>query len=417
MEKILALRRERAKYAEEMLALVNNAENQGRGLNEEEQKKWDVLHTKAKDLDARIKVLEETEAINRDVNTIVNGGHRPQPGATAEGGEEYPFKNLGELLNALRFNGRDSRLHMALDMNVGEGGGYMVPPAFRDSMFEVAPQEAIVRPRATVIPPGDIPDQEEQWPALNQEAGQGMYGGVSVAYTKSGTEKPMTDFKIKKITVKPVEYAGYIEVPDNLLRNWQSAGALIERLFRGAAIAFEDDKFLTGGLGVGEPLAVLNSGALLTQNRAQANEISYADVIAMYTKFFVRGSAGIFTYNPTCLAQLMTMESSQGDLIWAFSAREGEPDRLLGLPAIRNVRQPGLGSKGDLMLSDFNYYLVKDGSGPFIASSEHYKFRDNLTAIKFFSNHDGKPWMNGPIVDEDGNSYSPFVALDVPSGG
>ena len=71
---------------------------------------------------------------------------------------------------------------------------------------------------------------------------------------------------------------------------------------------------------------------------------------------------------------------------------------------------------GDLILADWGYYLVKDGSGPFVAASEHVLFTSNKTIIKIFWNVDGAPWLQAPIAEENGYQVSPFVALDVPAG-
>jgi hypothetical protein len=49
-----------------------------------------------------------------------------------------------------------------------------------------------------------------------------------------------------------------------------------------------------------------------------------------------------------------------------------------------------------------------------IAASEHALFKQNKTVVKAFKTVDGGPWLDGAIKQEDGESYSPFVALDVP---
>jgi len=412
MENILALKRERANYIQELTALVGESEKQGRPLNEEESKKWDGYYVKAEDLKNRIEVLEKTAALNRDISQIDKPANKPMPGQVQEGNESG-FKSIGEMLHSLRYQPNDSRLQAALDMNVGEKGGYAVPAEFRNTLYMVEPQEAIIRPRAIIIPPGDIPDQEVQFPALNQSSNENMYGGVEIKWTKSGTTKPETDFTIRKIALKPEEMAGFIEVPDNLLRNWSACSALIERLFRGAHIAAEDTAFYKGD-GVGKPKGVLNSGALLAVNRAVANTIAYADVKAMYSKFKF-GGAGVWVGSQSILTQLMSLKDEANQLIWQPNAREGAPGVLFGIPLLFNERSAQLGSKGDLMLCDFQYYLIKDGSGPFIATSEHVKFKDNITVIKFFGNTDGQSWLSGPIVQEGGYQVSPFVALDVPA--
>jgi HK97 family phage major capsid protein len=68
------------------------------------------------------------------------------------------------------------------------------------------------------------------------------------------------------------------------------------------------------------------------------------------------------------------------------------------------------------VLADWSYYLIKDGSGPFVAASEHVYFLNNKTVIKIFWNVDGTPWLNAPFTEENGYQVSPFVALDVPAG-
>jgi hypothetical protein len=74
----------------------------------------------------------------------------------------------------------------------------------------------------------------------------------------------------------------------------------------------------------------------------------------------------------------------------------------------------GLGVTGDLMLADFSAYVIKDGSGPFVAMSDQVHFLKNKTVIKAFWNVDGSPWLTEPIVPSTSNSTalaSPFVVL------
>ena len=39
----------------------------------------------------------------------------------------------------------------------------------------------------------------------------------------------------------------------------------------------------------------------------------------------------------------------------------------------------------------------------------------NKTVIKAFKTVDGAPWPDAPFLQEDGQTYSPFVVLDVPA--
>jgi HK97 family phage major capsid protein len=84
---------------------------------------------------------------------------------------------------------------------------------------------------------------------------------------------------------------------------------------------------------------------------------------------------------------------------------------LMGYPIMWHERSPALGTKGDLTLADLSNYLIKDGSGPFVASSEHVKFTSNKTVFKIFWNVDGQPWLTAPFTQEGGFVVSPFVTL------
>ena len=147
----------------------------------------------------------------------------------------------------------------------------MVPTQFRPDLMQVTPQEAIVRPRATIIPPGIPPDAEVTVPVLDQTAGENIYGGVQIAWIGEGDTKPQTDFQLKQRDLVPHEVAGHIVVTDKLLRNWPAAEVTIGKLLRQAVIGAEDQAFLTGN-GVAKPHGVIHSGAVINVARATANQ-------------------------------------------------------------------------------------------------------------------------------------------------
>jgi HK97 family phage major capsid protein len=124
------------------------------------------------------------------------------------------------------------------------------------------------------------------------------------------------------------------------------------------------------------------------------------------------GGSLVWVASQTCLPQLMTMVDAGNNLIWQPSAREGAPGTLLGFPLLINDQSPALGTQGDLVLIDLDYYLVKDGSGISVQASEHPLFTSNRTIIKAFWNVDGQPWLTSPLLQRDGvTQVSPFVVL------
>lgn len=426
------LRDKRTKLVAELRGIINAAESEDRDLTAEEQSSYDAQKVELDALDKRIGRMASVEGAEAAGAAVI--------GAVSRGGQvtipdgphaRTEFESMGEFLSAVRFNPSDQRLSYVENVAVGADGqigaslrmdndaqgGFMVPPQLRTQILSVAPQDALVRPRANVIPAGSPPDGAITMPALDQSGAnpKNMFGGVEFKWIAEGEEKPETDAKLKSITLSPHEIAGFVTITDKLLRNWQASGAFIENLFRSAYAAAEDYAFLRG-TGVGQPLGAINSGAMRFVNRATANRVAYVDLLNMVSRFLMRGGQSpVWSMPQSALVDIATMTDPEGHYIWKPGAVDGFAGTLLGYPVRWNNRSPALGAKGDITLIDWSQYLIKDGSGPFVATSEHVKFTSNQTVIKFFSNVDGAPWLTSPIAEENGYEVSPFVGLDVPA--
>lgn len=423
---LVSLRAKRTEILASMRGLVETAESEDRDLTAEEQTAFDGFKAEQGVLDKRIDrlaQLEDATALTpaREAAGRRNGIIHPPGDAARE------FSSIGEFMAAVRFRPTDQRLSWVenvganvdeemraeLRMDDGASGGFAIPPQFRDVLLKLTPQQAIIRPRAQVLPAGTPPDAPVTMPALDQTgaAPGNWFGGVQVQWIGEGQTKPATDMKLREITLTPHEVAGVITITDKLLRNWQSAGAMLEQQLRGAIAQAEDFAFLTGN-GVAKPLGIIRSGATYKVSRTTANSVTYDDIVEMMARCF---GMGTFVYSRSVLPQLMKLRDPEGHYIWATSARDGEPNTLLGRPAVQSDRNPILGSLGDIWIADLGQYLIKDGSGPFVAASEHVLFQQNKTMIKVFWNVDGAPWLTAPLQLENGYVASPFVTLNVPS--
>lgn len=428
-----ALREKRAKLVADMRAILTGAENDnGRDLTAEEIAAYDALEAELEKLKPQINRAERLEQEEASLSSIrpaaarQNGIIRP-PGPEAA----REFESFGQFMHAVRFNPNDQRLNFVesaganaddlsaeMRMDSNAQGGFMVPTQLRPALLSVPAQDALVRPRASVIEAGDPPDAGVTFPALDQTGNNpgNMFGGVEVKWIGEGDEKPETNANLREITLTPHEVAGFTTITDKLLRNWRASSAFIEKLLRDAVAGGEDYAFLRGN-GITQPLGALNSGATYFVNRAVANQVSYRDLVGMVARLLMRGGTSpVWSMPQSALQQIALLKDDNNNLIWQANAREGFAGTLLGYPVRWNNRAPGLGSKGDILLADWSYYLIKDGSGPFVATSEHVKFTSNKTVIKIFWNVDGAPWLTAPIKEENGYQVSPFVGLDVPAG-
>jgi len=334
------------------------------------------------------------------------------------------FRNLGEFIYTVAFNRGDPRLPdlyhaysaetRAQTMGTGSEGGFNVPEQFMPQLLAATPQGSIVRPRARVIPAGDPPDAKITMPALDQTVAANMYGGVTVTTVAEAASKTETSAKFREVSLEPAEIAGWIRVSDKLLRNWGAASVTLAGLLRGAMIAWEDYRFLRG-TGMAEPLGIINCTAKLNQVRGTANSVVWNDIRNMYGKVKFGGSL-VWIASQTVLPALMNISDAGSNnlFVTAFQGASGAvPATLLGIPIVFADRLPAVGTEGDLILADLQYYLIKDGSGPFIDASPHVYFTNDQTVIRITWNVDGRPWLTQALQLEgsSSNSVSPFVVL------
>lgn len=430
-----ALREKRAKLVADMRAMHAVAEKDNdRDFTADEATAYAALEAELAPLKVQIERAERLESEETALGAVAQPAAGRRNGVQHPGGPEASreFENIGHLIHAVRFNPNDQRLNFVegvgaaddgtelsaeMRMDNNTSGGFMIPPQLRTTIMSVPAQDALVRPRAQVLEAGTPPDSGVKIPALDQTGTNpgNMFGGVEIRWIGEGDDKPETDAKLREIELTPHEVAGTIVVTDKLIRNWQAANTFLETNLRGAVTASEDYAFLRG-TGVSQPLGAINSGAMYYINRTTALHVTYTDLVGMVARLLMRGGTSpVWSMPQAALVDIATMTDPEGHYIWQANARDGFAGSLLGYPVRWNNRSVGFGSKGDIVLADWFYYVVKDGSGPFVAASEHVLFRQNKTVVKIFWNVDGAPWLTAPIKEENGYQVSPFVGLDVPA--
>ncbi len=420
MNKLAELRQLMTACAERMNVILSAADNEHRNLSADEEAEYDRLDKGIDDCKVEIDKIEKDEARRsklNNVNTFLNQPQRsfPIPGIIVKpSDDDKEFKSLGEFLYLMRFDADNRKLaeYREQTMSVGEEGGLMVPSQFRPEIFKIDPDTALVRPRATVIPAGSPPDAEITFPVLNQSTN--MYGGITMYKVAEGVSTTESDAKLKDVSMKPNGVGGHVEITNKLLRNWQAAGSFITTQMQGARTYYEDMQFMSGN-GVGGPTGFLGHKSNIKVNRGTANQISYTDTVNMLARILMRGGNYVWITSQTTIPQLATLADAGNNNIWHASAAAGMPTTLHGIPVLFHERVPALGTMGDLMLVNLSYYLIKDGSGPYVRVSDQVRFLQDKTIFQVIWNIDGKPWLDAPIKLEGGaaaNTVSPFVILN-----
>lgn len=301
---------------------------------------------------------------------------------------------------------------------VGASGGYTVPVAFRPEMFAKPAEATIVRSRAFPIP---MTTTQIQMPSLDQtimpvDDRSAIFAGMYVEYVEEATDKPEVDLKFKLIDLILHELAAWLPVSNRLLAHSAiSMDALIRTKF-GQVMYDAEDYWFFNGDGVGKPQGVISANCTIQPNRATNTTIVFADIAEMIHAF-EPNPRGVWVAHICTMEQIMALKDANSNYMWIPNMRDGMPERLMGYPLIFTDKVPNLGTKGDIGIYDFGYYLVGDGGAPAIESSIHERFRKNQTTFRVSMEHDGKPWLTAPIkLRPDGTTeISPFVSLDVPA--
>ncbi len=338
------------------------------------------------------------------------------------GGNDPPrgdkFKTFGEYLRTIKYLPADTRLK-ALGEGTDSAGGFLVPEEFKATLLSRSLERSVVRPYATVIPMTrdtlNIPR------VVDTSHASHLYGGIIAYWLEEAGTKTAADPKFGQVKLIPKKLTGYTYASDELLADSAIAlEALLTQQF-GAAVGWYEDLAFLRGSGVGQPLGIFNSGAVITPTRATANQVALADLANIMARMYpdsLYGPNTIWIISPAVLAQLIQMVATV--ITWmpigtgqgGGGAAQRIPATIMGMPFAVTEKVPTLGTTGDIGLYDLSYYLIGDRQDLRVDSSTHVRFTTDETAWRFVERVDGQPWVDSAFTPYNGgNTLSPFVQL------
>jgi HK97 family phage major capsid protein len=312
-----------------------------------------------------------------------------------------------------------SEIANAFGSVVPSDGGFLVPETLRSQLLEIALEQAVVRPLATVVP---MESARVPFPMIDSTSNSGsLFGGMIAYWAEESSTLTDSSAKFGKVTLDANKLTGLSAVPNELLQDSIiSFTALIERLWPQALAFYEDAAFMTGN-GAGQPLGFLGAGnnaaiAVAAEVGQDADTIYIENVLKMYSRMLPASlSRAAWIVSPDCIPQLYTMALSVGTggaPVMLVNAAGAGPATMLGRPIIVSEKAGRLGDRGDISFVDLAYYLIGDRQVMTADSSTDYRFGEDKTTFRIIQRVDGRPWIQSAITPQNGGStLSPFVEL------
>ena len=333
---------------------------------------------------------------------------------------EGNFKKFGEYLRAIHpiiNRGQvDARLKVSSEAE-GGAGGFLVPTEFVANLLMLSLEQAVVRPRAFVMP---MPSSAVKIPAVRDTThATNVFGGVAAYWTAESGSVTESNPIFRQIGLTAKKLTGYTTVSNELLADAAiSLEALLIRMFGEALAYFEDDAFIAG-TGAGQPLGILNCPALISvakESGQAATTIVSENLDKMFSRMLPTSlNRAVWLAHPDTFPQLAALSrtvGTGGSAVWMTNIANGPPSIIHGRPLILTEKCQTLGTVGDIYFVDFGYYIIGDRQAMTMAASPHVRFTNDETVYRFVERLDGQPWLDSALTPRHGsNTISPFVAL------
>jgi HK97 family phage major capsid protein len=411
--------------------LVKSAVDAGRAMTEDEQKQFDTLETEIKNLEKTIEAQEK-------VAKAQAAAQQPAPGstifvpdktfATPRNPDDKKWKNLGDYLQSVRNAYKpggfiDNRLTMQnAASGMGEGisseGGFLLDAQFIDGLQSTMNAQSVLAKLIKMIPIGDNTNRLK---ALgvdeNSRANGSRWGGVQAYWAGEADTVSSSKPKFRDIDMKLEKLIALCYVTDELMQDSTALAAVIEQAYA-EEMSFKVDDAILNGDGVGKPTGILNSGALVTQNKETgqaAGTIVHGNITKMWQRLVARSRANaVWLINQECEGQLTDMSFTSGGntMLSPYAQEYVTKGTIKGRPVQTIEQANALGSIGDIVLADPTQYIGIDKTKAQMDVSIHVRFLYDEQVFRFTYRFNGQTYRTAPIQPYKGaNSLSSFVAL------
>ena len=374
MEKITALREQKGQ-------LLNTAQTLA---DEGNYAEVDKITEQMEGINNQISSLEKLARQSRESAEPVYDGvlhSGPKTAREDRGGEDKPFASIGEQLTAI-YNFRknhveDKRLQqvnnavLGANESMGADGGFAIQTDFAGAILESAVQASPLLNRMDRYTCSSAANSMRWIAADETDVSKSVFGGVQMYWAAEGATVAASKPQFREMKLDLEKMMGFLYCTDEMLQD-----AAFMTGFASTGFSLAADRLLTeaviAGDGVGKPLGLINSGALVTvaKEQSQANYTFVGNnAVKMQASAMPRNRERlVWLMHPDVEEQLPLLSIQSGDeskFLWNPEGGLGAFDtqRVLNKPVLFEDSCSALGTKGDILLVDpFQYILLTKGA-------------------------------------------------------
>lgn len=339
-----------------------------------------------------------------------------------------PFNNFGEQLMAVvKSSARgatiDNRLLAVQNASganetIPSEGGFLVQQDFITEIQKVMFDQSPLLTMCRQVPiSGNSNGVKLNGVDETSRATGSRWGGVQGYWASEASTVTGSKPKFRKIELQLNKLMALYYATDELLADSSAMESVLSQAFAEELSFLAVDSIIRGS-GAGQPLGILNSGALISQAKESAqaaDTIVHENISKMWNRLLAPSRANaVWLINQECEPQLdaMSMAIGTGGTISPLAMEYMTKGTLKGRPVMPMEQCAALGDAGDIMLIDPTMYLLATKGAPQMASSMHVQFLYDEMTFRITYRLDGQPVINSPITPYKGaNTLSSFVSL------
>ena len=354
MERILKMRSESAKLANEARTIIDRAESEKRDMTAEERTQWEKIMGDAQKLKGDIDTAERQAALELEVG---GQNYNPQPPSAPEQRRLDAFRRF--LVTG------DQAEYRALANDSDASGGFLhAAEQFVARLIKGLDNQVFVRKYATILPLTSSDSLGA--PSLTDDISDPVWttevADVSEDSTMAFGRRSLTPGQLSKL----------LKVSMKLLRTSALPVEQIvaDRMSYKFGVA-QENNFLNGD-GANEPLGIFEAhddGIPTTRDVSTDNTATAITADGLTNaKFAMKGQyrgKARWIFHRDAMKAISKLKDGEGQYLWRTGIANGEPDTLLGIPVDESEYVPNTFTAGLYVgaLACWEYYWIAELQG------------------------------------------------------